>query len=117
VTPIFERRLREQRARVLMRSQDYRQRHHARGVWFRLRRVLAEAEAAYVIAEGDARTLAAEGCRTEPVGQALEPRKLIVFASPERIARIASARRVPVRLTRELLDAPCLALAPFSSDA
>jgi len=115
VTPIFERRLREQRARVLMRSQDYRQRHHARGVWFRLRRVLAGADAAYVIAEDDARTLAAEGCRIEPVGDALEPRKLIVIASRERIAMIASAQQVPVRLSGELLAAKCLALAPFET--
>ena len=98
-----------------MRSQDYRQRHHARGVWFRLRRVLADAGAAYVIADEDARTLAAEGCRTEPVGEALEPQKLIVIASTERIGRIRSARQVPVRLGGELLAARCLALAPFET--
>jgi len=41
MNPTFERRNRKQRARVLARSLDYRQRRHARGVWFRLRRVLA----------------------------------------------------------------------------
>jgi hypothetical protein len=39
--PAYERRVREQHARMLVRSLDYRQRRHARGVWFRLRRVLA----------------------------------------------------------------------------
>ena len=115
MTPSVDRRLREQRARVLIRSLDYRQRHHARGVWFRLRRVLADASAAYVIAEDDARQLAAEGCRTESVGQALEPQKLIVIAPSGRIAMIASARQVPVRLSGELLAAKCLALAPFET--
>jgi hypothetical protein len=113
VTPAFERRLREQRARVLVRSFDYRQRHHARGAWFRLRRVLADAAAAYIISEGDARALVEEGCRTEPVGQELAPRKLIVIASFERVARITSARPVPVRLGGALLTATCLALVPF----
>lgn len=117
MSPTLERRVREQRARILVRSFDYRQRHHARGVWFRLRRVLAVAGAAYVIAEDDAKTLVSEGCRAEPVGQELQPPKLIVVASSARIARIVSARPVPIRLTRELLAADCLALTPFETHA
>jgi spermidine synthase len=113
MSPILERRIREQRARVLMRSFDYRQRHHARGVWFRVRRVLADARAAYVIPENDARTLIAEGHRVEPVGQELEPPKLIVIASSARISQIASAHPVPVRLGGDLLTAQFLALTPF----
>jgi hypothetical protein len=100
---------------VLIRALDYRQRHHAQGVWFRLRRVLAHASAAYVITEDDAQQLVAEGCRVEPVGGELEPRKLIVIASSERIGLIASARPVPLRLGGELLAATCLALAPFET--
>jgi len=115
VSPTLDRRLREQRARVLIRSLDYRQRHHARGVWFRLRRVLADAGAACIITEDDARKLVAEGHRVEPVGQELEPPKLIVFASSERIAQITSAEPVPMRLSRELLAAEHLVLAPFET--
>jgi hypothetical protein len=115
VSPTLERRLREQRARVLIRSLDYRQRHHASGVWFRLRRVLADARAAYVVSEHDARTLVEEGCCVEPVGRELEPRKLIVIASSERIAQISSARPVPVRLGGELLTSTCLVLTPFDT--
>jgi hypothetical protein len=116
VNPAFERRIREQRARVLARSQDYRQRRHARGVWFRLRRVLAGASEAFVIPEADARTLIAEGHPAEPIGQALEPPTLIVVVPPARVAQIASARPVPVRLGGELLASPCLALTPFEED-
>jgi hypothetical protein len=117
MTPALERRVRELRARVLVRSWDYRQRRHARGVWFRLRRVLAEASAAFVVAPEDAAALVAEGCRAEPVGEALEPRKLIVFASAERVARIGSAHAVPVRLGRDVLEARHLVLTPFEPAA
>jgi len=113
VTPALERRARELRARVLVRSWAYRQRHHARGVWFKLRRVLAEASAAFVVAPEDAAALVAEGCRVEPVGESLEPRKVIVFAAAERVARIGSARAVPVRLGRDVLEAQHLVLTPF----
>ena len=37
----LERRVRQYRSRMLIRAFDYRQRHHAGGVWFRLRRLLA----------------------------------------------------------------------------
>jgi hypothetical protein len=113
MTPALERRVTELRARVQVRSWEYRQRHHARGVWFRLRRVLAEASAAFVVAPEDAAALVAEGCRPELVGEALEPPKLIVFAPSERVARIGSARAVPVRLGRDVLEARHLVLTPF----
>jgi hypothetical protein len=111
----LELRVREQRARVLVRSFDYRQRHNARGVWFRLRRVLADAGAAYVIADDEARKLVAEGHRVERVGEELAPPKLIVMASSARIGQIVSARPVPIRLSGELLAAEYLALTPFET--
>ena len=100
---------------MIVRSWDYRQRRHARGAWFRLRRVLADARAAYVIPWDDARTLIAEGRQAEQVGGELEPPKLIVFVDAERIARIPSVRPVPLRLGGELLAAGCLALTPFDT--
>lgn len=57
--------------------------------------------------------LVAEGCRVDPVGESLEPPKLIVFAASERVARIRSARAVPVRLGRDVLEARHLVLTPF----
>lgn len=113
MTDVLERRVREFRSRVLVRSWEYRQRDHARGVWFRLRRVLAEASAAFVIPPEEAVALVAEGFRLEPVGQALEPPKSIVFVPAGRVAGIARARGVPVRLCRELLEAQHLALTPI----
>lgn len=117
MTPSVERRLRELRSRVLVRSWDYRQRRHARGVWFRLRRLLADAREAHVIPREEALKLIAEGHRPEPVGQELDPPRLILFVPGERLARIALARPVPVRLEAELLAAECLALTPFDAPA
>jgi len=113
MNPSLERRVRQLRSRVLVRAWDYRQRRHARGVWYRLRRVLADASAAFVIPISEGRRLIAEGHRAEPVGDELQPARLILFASAGRLAQIPSARPVPVRLGPELLAAECLALTPF----
>jgi hypothetical protein len=113
MTPALEYRLRQQRRRTIIRSWQYRQRRHAHGVWFRLRRVLASARAAHVISGEDARRLIAEGHRLEAVGRELDPPKSILFAPADRVARIASARPVAVRLSAEVLAAACLALTPF----
>lgn len=113
----LEQRVRQQRSRVLVRAWEYRQRRHARGVWFRLRRLLAHASTAHVISDDDARQLVSEGHRPEGVGAELEPPKLIVFATAGRIARLPSGRPIPVRLSGELLAARSLALAPFQTGA
>lgn len=113
MNPVLDRRIKERRSRVLVRLWEYRQRRHARGTWFRLRRVLADASAAFAISCDEATRLIAEGHRAEPVGGELEPRKLIIFTRRERIAQIATARPVPVRLGPDLLGAECLALTPF----
>lgn len=117
MTAIHERRLRELRSRVLVRAFDHRQRRHARGVWFRLRRVLALAKEAYAIAPDDGHRLMAEGHSAEPVGRELEPSRVILFVSAERVAKIPSARTLAVRLSAEMLSAECLALVPFEVDA
>ena len=113
MNPSLERRVRQLRSRVLVRSWEYRQRRHARGVWFRLRSLLVDASAAYVIPMEEGRKLIAEGHSAEPVGGELEPPRLIVFVPASRVGQIASAQAVPVRLGRELLAAECLALTPF----
>ncbi|MEW5982993.1 MAG: hypothetical protein AB1806_11580 [Acidobacteriota bacterium] len=113
MTEVLERRAADLRRRVLVRSWEYRQRHHARGVWFRLRRVLADASAAFVVTDDEARALVAEGFQIEAVGRALEPPKVILLASADRVRRLVSARAVPVRLGRELLEAEHLVLTRF----
>jgi hypothetical protein len=112
-----ERRLRQLRSRMLVRAFDHRQRRHARGVWFRLRRVLTFAREAYSLPGDEAARLIAEGHRPEPVGRELEPSRVILFVSAERLARIASAQRLPVGLSAETLSAECLALVRFEFGA
>jgi hypothetical protein len=110
----LERRLRQQRSRVLVRSWEYRQRRHARGAWYRLRRALAAAVEAYVVSPGVARQLLAEGYRPESVGAEFHPPKLIVFVESARVSQIPEAQSVPVRLGVELLAAEHLILVPFA---
>lgn len=117
MTASLERRLRALRSRVLVRAWGHRQRRHAGGVWFRLRRVLAEASEAYTLPGEEARRLVAEGHTPEPVGLDLEPPKLVLFVPAARVAQIASARPLVVRLSAELLAAECLALVPFVAGA
>ncbi|MGV8040292.1 MAG: hypothetical protein AB2L07_09500 [Thermoanaerobaculaceae bacterium] len=113
MTALQQRRLRELRSRVLVRAFNYRQRHHAHGVWFRLRRLLALASEAYLIDAEDARRLIAEGQRPDPVGEELEPQRIVLVVPRERVAMLGSARRTAVRLSAEVLAAQCLALVPF----
>jgi hypothetical protein len=109
----LHRRLRQFRSRVLVRAWDYRQRHHARGVWFRFRRLLVDARDAYHISEDEADLLLAEGLPLEPVGLEVDPPKRIFFVTSSRARRLGSARLLAVRLDAELLAAPCLALVRF----
>jgi hypothetical protein len=114
MTPGQERRLREMRSRVLVRSFDYRQRRHASGVWFRLRRTLALAKEAYLVPRAEAERLVAEGHPPEPVGGELVPPRLLVCVSAERAARIEGARPTAVRLSADVLGAEALVLVPFA---
>lgn len=101
------------RRRAVVRAWEYRQRRHARGVWFDLRRTLAEARRICSIAEVDALALKAEGYRGEPVGARLAPAKEIFFVEEERLARLPSARMIAPHLDAELLAAQRLVLVGF----
>jgi hypothetical protein len=113
MTRVLEERARKLRARLAVRAWEYRQRHNASGVWFRLRRVLAEAEEAYAISEADAEHLVREGCTPEPVGAELEPRKTLLFVAPERLAGLQSRAPLRVALDAKMLGARCIALVRF----
>jgi hypothetical protein len=117
VTTAQGRRLRELRSRLVIRAFDHRQRRHARGVWFRFRRVLTSAREAYALHLEEAKQLIAEGHRPEPVGRELEPKRIILFVSAERVGRIPGARALAVRLSAEMLSVECLALVPFEAEA
>jgi hypothetical protein len=108
-------RARDVRTRAAVRRWQYRQRDLAAGVWFRLRRVLADAKAAYAISEEDAARLAAEGCRMHAAGEAVDPAKIILFVDEVRLSTVASSRSIPVRLGPEFLAARAVALVPFDN--
>jgi hypothetical protein len=113
VTGELQRRARQIRARAAVRAWEYRQRNHAKGTWFRLRRVLAEAREAWAIDTADADRLVAEGYIPEPVGFELAPSKRIFFAPQERLAAIGGRRPLRVGLGADLLRERCLALVRF----
>jgi hypothetical protein len=96
--------------RRLVLQWEYRQRHHSKGTWFRLRRALADAAEVWVMTAEDADSLEAEGFSALAVGHELEPPKRIVFVPAERIGAMAKPRRIPVALSAELLAAKSLAL-------
>jgi hypothetical protein len=100
--------------RAALRRWEYRQRHCSRGVWFRLRRVLADAQEAFLLDGPDGDRLIAGGFASERVGTELAPPKRLVFAPREAILELPSAHRVAVRLSPELLSASCVALVRFA---
>lgn len=110
-------RARAVRARAAIRSWEYRQRNLAAGVWYRLRRVLADARAAYVISDDDARELVAEGYRVEPCGREVSPEKSLIFVDDQRLAAISSRREIRVGLGPEFLQATAVALVAFEGSA
>jgi hypothetical protein len=109
----LEERVRQVRTRATIRAWEYRQRHHAKGVWFRLRRLLALSASAWNIPEAETARLLAEGYVPDPVGGLLEPPKVLLIVPEERLSRVAERIAVPVRLGPELLAARFLALVPF----
>lgn len=113
MTAAQARRLRELRSRVLIRDFEHRQRQHARGAWFRLRRRLTFAREAYAVSKDDVDGLIAEGVQPDPVGSALSPPRVILSVSASRVAALSSARPLAVRLNAELLAAEHLVLVPF----
>ena len=109
----LHRRLRLHESRLAVRRWEYRQRHHSKGVWARLRRVLAMAEHAYIVDDEQVAALVREGFRPEPVGHEVEPPRTWIFVPPERAAALHDAQPVPLRLGATLLGASALVLVRF----
>ena len=106
-------RARAVRTRARVRAWRYRQRNLADGVWFRLRRVLADAQAAYVISAEDARRLVAEGYECVACGREVEPEKAIVFVDEQRLETLENRRPIRVDLGPAFLTAHAVALIRF----
>jgi hypothetical protein len=86
-------------------------------MWHRLRRLLADSSAAYALTEKAAGELLAEGHRPDPVGERMEPPKVILCATVERLGAIIDKRQIPVRLGVDLLAAQYIALVRFEDEA
>ena len=110
-------RARAVRARAAVRRWQYRQRHLAAGAWFRLRRALADARAAFAISNADAQRLLAEGYVPHACGTMVEPGKTMLYVGEARLASLESRRPIPVRLGPDLLAAAAVALLPFDEAA
>lgn len=110
---ILEERLRRMKQRLAVRAWEYRQRNLAKGVWYRLRRVLVDAERAYALTEDDAAELLARGYSPSPVGRELSPEKRIFVVPQAEVDTLPKARRIEVRLGPDLLGARCVALVRF----
>ena len=106
----MHRRAAQVRARSATRRWEYRQRHHAKGTWFRLRRVLAESRLVFVTSETVAGQLLAEGFSAEPVGAELFPPKTLIAVPAARAEQLVESKAIPVRLNAELLAARFLVL-------
>jgi hypothetical protein len=97
----------------LVRAWEYRQRHHSKGVWFRLRRTLVDAECLWTISDEEANRLEAEGFEPLSVGRELFPPKRIFVTQPGDIARLVLSEQLPVRISTPFLAARNLVLLPF----
>lgn len=109
----MQRRVRQARSRAAIRAWEYRQRHHAEGVWFRIRRLLAEASSAWEIPEAVCSRLLAEGFEPQRAGREIEPPKEIFFVPEDRLSEIPDRRPLPLRLGPEFLAARHIALVRF----
>ena len=107
---LLQQRARRIREQALIRAWEYRQRHTSHGVWHRFRRVLVDAAQAWNISEGDADRLESRGHALLPVGRDLEPPKRIFFVTEDELSMLSDHRRIPVRLSRELLLSRSIAL-------
>ncbi len=105
------------REQALIRSWEYRQRNHTKGVWYRFRRVLVDAAQAWIIEDRDADRLEREGRIPLPVGRELAPPKRLFLLTMEDLKSMSAPRQVPVRLCSELLLARNLALIAHAGTA
>ena len=105
-------RIRKMKQRLAVRAWEYRQRNTSKGVWARLRGILALSERAIAVDEETAAALEASGHRPHPIGAQLEPPRRY-FVLPPGEATSLSGRTIPVRLDTSFLNEPRVALVRF----
>lgn len=114
MTELMRKRVQDTRARAAVRAWEYRQRDHAKGMWFRLRRELALSRTAYVLSGDVADALERGGAEMAAVGREMEPVRRIFRVCEGDLAEHRDAiAQVPVRLGGALLEATAWGLVPF----
>jgi hypothetical protein len=113
----LQRRARGVRARALVRRWEYRQRHHAAGVWFRLRLLLTGAREALPLSEDEVRMLVGEGYTPDPAGADIAPARVLLVVDDGRARQLPPRPALPLRLGPEFFAAPAIALVPFEGVA
>ena len=106
-------RIRQVRSRASVLKWQARQAKYSHGVWYRLGRLLAEAEEMYALDDAAMDELLAEGFANTLPAQEIVPPKRIVFAPRERMAGFANRRRLPMRVGSEFLAARNVVLVRF----
>ena len=117
MSDILHRRERAIREAVLIRAWKYRQRNHAGGAWYRLRRTLVDAAEVWVLDESGAELLERAGSKALAVGSELIPAKSMYVITRAQLEAIPNRRPIAVRLSAELLAARYLALVPHDPAA
>lgn len=108
----LEERAKRFRERQQVRAWEYRQLAGTKGVWYRLRRMLARAQRAYAVDDATMNDLIALGLRLEPVGGELAPSRRYVFVGDE---GVLDGRCTPleVRLDAAMLASPNVVFVAF----
>ena len=116
MTAVLHAHVRQMRERALVRAWEYRQRNLSKGVWFRLRRVLADAAQVLAASDEVANDLESRGYQPLPIGAELEPKKRLFLVDDPMSFDVSACRSMPVRLGQEFLRARNLILVPFPRD-
>ncbi len=96
-------RIRAARSRATVLKWEARQSTLARGIWYRLRRLLTFSRGLWAVDDATMRELIAGGCLVAPEGEQLDPPKRILLLPSAHRDRLASGRQIPVGLRREVL--------------
>jgi len=101
----LEQRVARMRQRLVVRAWEYRQRDLAKGVWTKVRRLLVDAESAWIIDAADVEIVRAAGIRPESDGLRLQPPKEIRFVSSEVLSTLPSRQTIDLGMNAAFLEA------------
>jgi hypothetical protein len=110
-------RIREARSRATVLKWEARQSTLARGVWYRLRRLLTFSRELWAVGDATMNELIASGFTVAPEGNQIEPPKRIVLLPPVHRDRLAGGRQLPLGLRHEFFAERNLVLVLWEEQA